>query len=433
MRRGAFLVGCILAACGGGTGVDIDVIVPGDVKIDRVELWVAYDQCYDCPNGVAWDQAGRATGNIYFLKDEAAIKAVLQGTKWVLHLDASSGLLDPPWVAVVGLQNDGKVNAVKVLRDVHIPASTVVTWQVYLHKATEATTDVMTPPPDPLVDHRAHVWQRGPTAELSEPTGCLAYQHWDGSSWQTEYFVPKTDPDCDGIPVDKECSEFWFNYKPSISACVIDAGVRLPNTCIVGVSLCADGVSSDRACVAAPDPLTCVSDAICDHCGDEIPVDGCVRSAIENAIAADAGAHYHCNFDATTEGAPCPGQQIALQLPYSNARCGTPVMHTLDKPFTEPSGSLVFGTAPNVAKFSLKPNTAFPCLVNIEWTGGTTEAFKDGVKFLLDVPYDNGTRALYPIEIRPTNMQVDCSMSSLASCEPGGPVGDGVVHCAESP
>ena len=43
MRWGALLLACVLAACGGGTGVDIDIIVPGDAKITRVELWVAYD------------------------------------------------------------------------------------------------------------------------------------------------------------------------------------------------------------------------------------------------------------------------------------------------------------------------------------------------------------------------------------------------------
>ncbi|HEY5944355.1 MAG TPA: hypothetical protein VIV40_02640, partial [Kofleriaceae bacterium] len=197
MRWGALFVACVAAACGGGTGVDIDIFVPDGVKVDRVELWVAYDDCSDCPNGVAWTQTERTTGDIYFLRDEGLIKAEQKTDRWVLHLDVVPGNSDPPWIAVVGYEG-GKATAVKVLRDVHIPVSKVVVWQVYLHAAEPATNDTTTPPPaDGSRDYRAHVWARAPTPALAEPTGCLAYQKWNGATWNTEYFVPRSDPDCD--------------------------------------------------------------------------------------------------------------------------------------------------------------------------------------------------------------------------------------------
>ena len=430
MRWGALL---ILAACGGGTGVDLDIFVPSEANVDRVELWVAYEECYDCANGVAWMQGERASGKIYFLYDEKVIRAVQQGDRWVVHLDVeSSGYSTPPWLAIAAFSGD-KVTAVKVLRDVRIPVSSVVRWQAYLHPAEPATTDLMTAPLDLTLDHRAHVWARGPTAELPEPTGCLAYQKWEGS-WDTEYFVPKTDPDCDGVPIDKECSEYWFNYKPSVSTCVLDAGVALPDTCVLGASLCADGISNDRTCrLDSSNPITCVVDAICDHCSDDIPADGCVKGVVETAIANDTTAHYHCDFDSTQSGEPCIGQFNTLQLPFANAQCGTPKLHYIDRPFTDAMDALTFGVAPDVAKFTIKPNATAPCLVNIEWTGGTIEAFKDGVVFLIDVPYDNATRALYPVQLKATNTTISCSVTATGICTPGGPPGDGVVHCAAAP
>jgi hypothetical protein len=431
MRWGALLLTAVLAACGGGTGVDIDIIVPGDAKITRVELWVAYDECFDCPEGVGWTAGERARGSIYFLRDEQIVKAVQQGERWVLHLDADSDFADPPWLAIVGFDGD-KITAAKVLRDVRIPVSTVVTWQVYLHPAQQATTDLVTPPVDPAFDHRAHVWARSPTPELREPTGCLAYQAWDGASWETEYFVPKTDPDCDGIPLEVECSEYWFEYRPGVSACVLDAGAALPNTCVLGSSLCADGLSTDRTCRLTLETMTCLSDAICDHCSDNIPADDCVREAVESAIAVDTTAHYHCDFDTSSNGEACPGQTLNLQLPFSVAQCGTPKLHYIDRPFTDPMDALTFGVAPTTAKFGIKPNATGPCLVNIEWLGGTMEAFKDGVVFLIDMPYDNATRALYPVQLRATNTTIQCP-ALPGKCDPGGPMGDGVVHCAAAP
>jgi hypothetical protein len=434
MRSGALVVACVVAACGGGTGVDIDVFVPSDLKLDRMELWVAYSQCYDCPNGVAWTQTERASGNIYFLRDESVIRAVEQGDRWVLHLDATTDNSRPPWLAIAGFAGS-KVVAIKVLRDVHIPLSTVVRWQVDLDPADPATTDIATPPSDLTLDHRAHVWARGPTPDLPEPTGCLAYQRWnpDETSWNTEYFVPASDPDCDGIPVEKECSEYWYQYKP-LGRCVTDTTLQLNGTCVVGLSPCADGVTTDRTCGPDPThPITCAPDVVCGKCSDMIPADTCVASAVDDGIAANSMLHFDCAFDATTNGTPCADQHAILQLPRANTVCSQPVMHYLDRPFTDPQSSLVFGSGADQIKLVVN-ETAEPCVMNLYWTGGTKQTFAAGVSFLLEVPYSNGLHALYPIEVTPTNQTVTCSPTPITrACETGGPttIPDGLLRCAQ--
>jgi hypothetical protein len=430
MRWGALL---ILAACGGGTGVDIDIFVPGDTNIDRIELWVAYDRCYDCPNGVAWTQSERASGDINFLRDEKMIRAVEQGDRWVIHLDAESGYNDVPWIVIAGFTGTS-VTAVKVLRNVRIPASTVVTWQVYLHPAEPATTDLVTPPADLTFDHRAHVWAREATPDLAEPTGCLAYQKWipETSTWETEYFVPKSDPDCDGFPIDKECSEYWYQYKP-VGSCVSHSFTRIPNACAIGLSPCADGVTSDKTC--GTDPLrsfTCLPDAFCNYCGDQIPADTCIARAVSEGITSNALTRYECAFDAQSSGEPCLDEHASMQLPWVNAFCGAPTLHTVDAPFTNPQTTLAFGVAPNEVKLFAKQG-ASTCMVDLYWTGGTIATFKEGITFLLEVPYDNATRAIYPITIKPSNQVVTCSSTVVNVCMPMGPTNDNVGLCAAAP
>lgn len=431
MRGGALLVVCAVAACG-GSGVDVQIIAPDGMQLDRVELWVAYDPCYDCPNGIAWQSDGeRASGDIYYLRDEALVTAAPQGDRWVLHLEAVAGNRDPGWIAVAGFHGD-QVAAIEVLRDVHIPSTTVAIWQVYLHAAEPASTDVTTAPSDAARDHRALVWARPPTPALAEPTGCLAYQAWNGDAWDTEYFVPPSDPDCDGIPPETECSEYWYQYKP-LGRCVTDAGATLPGACVVGRSPCADGITSDRTCGEDPPALpTCLPDEVCSTCGDEVPADACVSDAIGAGIATDTLLHYHCYFDANGEGAPCPDQAALLQFPIANATCATPLLHYLDRPFTEPQSVLVFGTAPAQVKLSLTTDTSMPCHYALNWIAGTQDTFASGLTFLVEVPYTNGLRALYPVEILPSNQTITCTDPPAPhTCEPGGPTDDGLVRCAE--
>ncbi|HEX5057885.1 MAG TPA: hypothetical protein VFV99_00940 [Kofleriaceae bacterium] len=436
MRWGALLVAYVLAGCNSGTGVDIDIYAPDGVKVDRVELWIAYDQCGDCPNGVAWNDKERTSGGIYFLRDEALIRAEPRPDRFVIHLDAKPGFEDPAWITFVGYDGD-KVTAIKALQpedNTFIPTSEVVIWKMDLHPADVAINDVDTPPP---TDHnwRGLVWNRAPTSALAEPTGCLVYQKWDGAAWRTDYLVPKTDPDCDGIPPEKECSDFWYQYKPN-GSCVSSMTPMFDGTCVIGRSPCADGVTSDTTCGldTARSP-TCLPDAFCAYCDDTIPADTCIEHAVEQGYANAVLPHYDCGFDATPEGTPCLDQHATLQLPYVLSACGTIQMHTLDKPFTEPQSSLTFGVAPDAVTFmaKLRTSTSEPCVVDVYWTGGITDTFKDGITFLLEVPYDNGTRAMYPVNVQPTGNPISCPNQPLPlPCLVDGPTNDNVITCAAS-
>lgn len=433
MRGGALLVVCAVTACG-GSGVVVEIFAPDGMQLDRVELWVAYDPCYDCPEGVGWQSDGeRARGDIYYLRDEALVAAAPQGDRWVLHLDAVAGNRDPGWIAVAGYHGD-QVTAIKVLRDVHIPSTTVAIWQVYLHAAEPASTDVTTAPNDAARDHRALVWARPPTPALAEPTGCLAYQAWNGDGWDTEYFVPPSDPDCDGIPPDRECSEFWYHYKPQGGRCAT-SDPTLAGACIAGVSACADGVSTDRSCHEDPTQLaTCLPDIVCEQCSDAIPVDDCVTSAVEAGVAADSTLHFHCGFDRSIESTPCQDQKALLRLPRdpvpAAATCGTIALHYLDQPFGTAASELVFGTQPAQATFEVS-TTDETCVYELTWTSGNQQAFANPVTFLIDVLYTNGTHAIYPVQILPTGQTIDCSaVPPLHDCTAGGPLDDGVTRCA---
>lgn len=431
MRRVSLVIACMLAACNSGRGVDIEIYAPDGVALDRVELWVTYDECYDssCPNGVAWTPGERADGYIYYLRDEAIVKAEPRGDRFVLHMEAAPDHADPSSIAIVGFTGD-KATAVKVMHYVHIPINSVEIWRIYLHAADPATTDLDTPPPhDVAHEYRAHVWARQPTPALAEPTGCLVLQAWDDykHTWKTEYFVPDSDPDCDGQTV--ECNDHWYNYKTG-GRCVTDTGLALADVCGIGISACADGVSSSTTC--SNDPMlvfTCLPDDFCKRCDGEVPADACIEHAVDKGLEEETLPHYSCAFDAPLDGLPCSEQHLTLQLPMTQATCATPQLHYLDKPFGQGVSQLVFGPPSNQVKLSVTAPTA-TCAVEVHWTAGKLAMYPDGIAFLLEVPYTNGKNAMYPIVVRPSNQTITCTGGLAGGCVRVASMNDRVDRCA---
>ena len=431
MRWGVVALLCI-AACG-GSGVDLDIFVPDGVKVDRVEVWVGYGQCgtSDCPDGIAWTSSARTQGDIYFLEDERLIAAEQQGDRWVLHLDVAKGLADPTTITFVGFDGD-KVSAVEQLNYPHVPVAHVEIWQIYLHPADIPTMQLTTAPADPTRDRRALVWVRQPTPDLAAPQSCLIYQNWDGSRWDTDFVVPKSDPDCDGFAPDKECNDFWFQYKNS-GGCVTDQ--LLAGTCVLGTSTCEDGVSNDRTCSHEPSGITsCVPDVFCAKCGDQIPAEACAPAAARDAHVDNTLFHYDCAVDATTEGTNCLDQHVQVVLPSGGTRaCSTVAVHYIDKPFSEPQTQLVYGTAPIVKVTpALNKTTGNPCVVDLYWFGNAS-VFNSGLVFIVEVGYDNNTRAFYPIEMKRSSQPILCTQVMLRECVQSGPANDGVSACAALP
>jgi len=375
-------------------------------KIDRVELYLAYEQCHDCPSGVGWPGArSRPAGNIYYLKDEARVSAELQGDgTFALHLTAEPGYTDPPWVAVVGFVGD-KPTAIKILRDVHIPRTRVDVWKVYLHPATLASEDVSSAAPSPT--YRALAWRRAPTSELPDPAGCVAYQKYDNDGWTTEYFVPESDPDCDGL--EPECSPYWFAFNKDRlpASCVTASDTLLPGVCRVGITLCADGQTSSAACsdnVASPG-LFCVPGEVCASCDASIPVESCIGQTLG---ATDSRAPYAtCPFtydDTSVDKMPCSNSvhEATLSIPAMGSLCTAVAFHTLADPLANPSGELKLGIQTQTV-FQVRLGLAHdPCEIKITWQQGSATPIVNGVRALLEVGYETGNRVLYPVELHAT-------------------------------
>ena len=65
-----------------------------ELTVDRVELWVAYDQCSDCPNGVAWTQTEQTIDNIEAILTEAgsSLDRIVKTTVFLASLDDFQGM-----------------------------------------------------------------------------------------------------------------------------------------------------------------------------------------------------------------------------------------------------------------------------------------------------------------------------------------------------
>ena len=405
--RAAFVVLC-LAACS-GRGVEIEVFTEDGSKIDRVELYLAYEQCNDCPRGVGWPGArSRPEGNIYFFKDEQRVAADVQPDgSFALHLTADTGYTDPPWVAVVGFAGD-KATSIKILRDVHIPRTHVERWQVYLHPALLASEDVSTPGPMSPT-YRALEWRRAPTTELSDPAGCVAYQKFDQGQWMTEYFVPKSDPDCDGL--EPECSPYWyaFNKDRLPATCATASGdTTLPGVCRAGTTLCADGQTSSSACMPG---VVCMPSEICSSCSSDVPVDSCITQTL---TATDSTAPYaSCPFTpdaATTDKFPCTNSTnvATLDVPAMGSLCTAVAFRAMDDPLGNPSGELKLGDQLGTV-FQVHLGTGRdPCQILITWQEGSATPFASGAKALLDITYANTKHVLYPVNLTAA-MPITCT------------------------
>jgi hypothetical protein len=150
MRRGLVVLG-LLASCG-GRGADVEVT--SDVDIDRVEVFLANDHCYDaseqpCMDGVAWAPGmRRPPGDVFVIKDDEDVIAPEQrGTSFVLHLEALPEFTDPKVMVFVGF-NTGRAVAVATVWGPHIPENSAETWHVKLLPADDASDDIHIGPGD---------------------------------------------------------------------------------------------------------------------------------------------------------------------------------------------------------------------------------------------------------------------------------------------
>jgi hypothetical protein len=256
--------------------------------IDSVELWIAYGVC-ELPDGTPCDGIGwpgtttRPSGEVLTLgADEKLFRTdkIVDGVAQ-FHLETVPGKEKPFAIIVVGYSGSSVVG-VKLMSPVEIPTDDQARWLIELRDAAPATDDI-TADPGEGTPYAARVWARKPSATLPDATGytgCLAYQKWTGTEWETLYIVPDSDPDCDGNPPD--CNPYWYEASVSNARCVTVTG-SLSDVCVVGAATCRSE-TDQGSCSPLSQPQICVPSEVCSSCKDSADLAACIKTEISTNL-----------------------------------------------------------------------------------------------------------------------------------------------------
>jgi hypothetical protein len=367
-------VTCLVAACS-GQGVDLEVT--SEVPIDRVELFFANDHCYKddgtlC-DGVAWEtQQPRPPGDVYVMKgDENVVYTQrFDGERAVMHLEATSEFREPKLLAIVGFSNDVAVSYATMWGP-RIPANSAETWQVQLKFAGPGKPSYTTPPEPGERFERVQAWKRERVDNPDELSRCLAMQVWDETAheWNGTFIVPASDPDCDGRLV--ECDPLHANYNvgggPTACVTTLSSFGQMP--CVLGASLCEDGVRANGACLAATSQLQCMPQEICTACMGDPAVVACAVTAAKSNPDVSA---VKCTFNGSDAGNTCGqgfnGSYTQIVLPVE---CSKIEVRPITAPLTPnpvPDIAMVGNVTIHVTRGSVSSGT---CAIDLNWTGGT--------------------------------------------------------------
>jgi hypothetical protein len=268
MRWAAFLC---LAACGGGTGVAIEI--RSERPLDSVEVFIGdqtvcevrEDGTKDCELGVAWlPNQIVPPGTTYKTrrKDdgiEARVEAVKVGDTFEVQLQALTGYADPRVIVFIGFSQGEPVAVARLVEYEHarIPTNSSERWVVQLTPATLAGPTYFDAPDLGAPPWRAAVWGRDNVSDPANAARCAVLQEWHEGDheWKGTFVVPESDPDCDGV--DPECDPYYFHVNERIDAadatrCLARDTTLTPTPCMLGTTTCRDGTSDDRACTLTP-------------------------------------------------------------------------------------------------------------------------------------------------------------------------------------
>ncbi|NVB84470.1 MAG: hypothetical protein HOV81_39210 [Kofleriaceae bacterium] len=428
MRWGVIALAC--AACG-GQGVDLEI--DAEVTFDRVELFVTYDVCRDdngaaCDQGIGWpNQTSRPPGTIYVLRDDEKLisSTKIDGGSAVLHLEAASGFEDTKAIAVAAYQGN-KVVAATVLWSPRIPLHSAERWKVHLDTTEDASVKLHEDPGD-KPHHRALAWPREASPDVPDPSdyaSCFVYQEWNGSEWDSKYFVPESDMDCDGSPPD--CTPFWNHFDPEAARCVTKTPVA--GFCALGTPACA-GETPGTTCTPTT-PGTCMPQEVCAQCGDATDLAACIRDQVTNATSLDAlltRAECTFRFETNVPG-PCMtpfGNQASFVLAVPCTSNPNPVLRDPAMPFSGGSAMVMTPDGSTYAVSAEGDNTA--CAFTVEWKAGGAPLVSHFV-----LAFSLGTRTvLVPLTLGPAAMGgCDPNATSPDDCRITGPGGqDSLFQC----
>jgi hypothetical protein len=406
MRGLAPAIAVALAACSNGVGVALEVT--SEVEIDRVEVFVATEQCHDdaCEDGVGWHgDLERPAGPVYYMIDDEAVIATTQveGDRFVLNLRASPSTASSPLIAVVGFRNDDAV-AYQLLRDARIPVDHGERWSVVLEAASIAKPDATLQPPPSSPPRRVHAWKRERSPERDELSRCLVVQKWlaDDQRWASAFIVPASDPDCDGL--EPECRDHHanFNVNGEELACVTSGPAKqFGDVCVLVGTRCADGTNSGGCAYVegGTGPLHCLPSGACARCaGRDDDVASCLRGAIED----DQILHAPCAVSIdVVSGRGCGvtgGGTASISIEMRGSCVGSELRYAA-APLTSVPLPLV---ADQVRIVEVRPQDDFGvCRLELVWTGQASQG--QIARFLAVL--DTGTNYLYVpvrLEFKPT-------------------------------
>jgi hypothetical protein len=427
----------LVAACS-GQGVDLEIT--SEVPIDRVELFVANEHCYNddgsqC-DGVAWQtEQQRPPGDVYVMKGDENIVVTrrFEGDRAVMHLEATPEFREPKLLAIVGFSGETAVSYAMMFGP-RIPSNSAETWQIELKYAAPATPSFTAPPEPGERYERVLAWKRERVDHPEELSQCLALQFWNTSEnqWDGVFVVPESDPDCDGRVI--ECDPLHANYNigGGPTACVTTLPNMEDSPCVVGTALCEDGARATGDCVPVTAPLTCVPQEVCAACAGDPALVTCAMAAYK---ANTNVSGVECTFNGTDGGNTCgqnlPGAYAQISLPVA---CSAVEVRPVTAPFTPspvPDVATVTTARIEVARVTAASNN---CLIDLHWTEGTAQPGDTGHFVFLVTGVTSPNALALPVRITfgPSVAECTTATNDPRACTANNSLGiDTMLRCLQ--
>ncbi|HEU0031615.1 MAG TPA: hypothetical protein VFQ53_13340 [Kofleriaceae bacterium] len=279
----------VLACAACGDGIYVEVHVPVGVKIDEVQLVVGDRPCRvednECfgirPMGFP-DRIGDAD-DIFFDANaqDVIIEPVVDGVA-TFQFQPTDGLGQ---ILVLG-RADGKA----------FPDAAAVMVPISLSNSRVKYV-VQLQPAEPLTFDPAQQRPIG-VAQWTSPEGITCYAVEDYKNGRGPVFVvPDSDPDCDSIAAERECSPLVYldtsgRADPTNPTCIGTFPTHdLLQACMLGGSGCDETVGTSSVCSPSG---WCIPDAVCSQCSSGDFFD---PTCVESVARSDSTARIACRIE----------------------------------------------------------------------------------------------------------------------------------------
>lgn len=424
--RGLVLAWACLAACS-ADGVYLEVRVPAGLPVNQVDLYLATDACqrgvdgFDCkaivpPRLSAGVDRLEVPGSVFFVDDDLPFVSTpdADGSAW-FYLDPSSSAAIPAAIAI-GHDPDLGETGVALFGAIDVG----VTQHLRIDLVPVDSTHVLGQPAT-----EAEVWRAG-----NDAYRCVAAHV--GQS--VVYIVPRTDPDCDELPVSagRECEPGIHLAVEPVSDAIEDQSCPLPlagGVCGLGAAACNEPVSPQRGSCTQSAKTYCVPDQVC-TC--EAIDDTCLATLFDVG-----GSRIACTIEASIDGGgfhSCLDRQV-LPISLSQQPCSAPEVSPLKDGLTKFASQAVFDLS-NGDKVTVEPVVSAACQLGLAPPNATfaTTLPEAPLQALVKVdaaPMTPGVEfVILPLEV--TFVEIpDCAVADGTQCALVEAPGEHVRACFE--